>query len=58
MMNGAYQVQAGRSGKNVIYQVDASVEEVVAFYQEELPNFEWKMAGPPDNAIGSIGTML
>lgn len=58
VMDGAYQLQATRSGKNVIYQVDASVEEVVAFYQEELPQFEWEMAGPPDNAIGSIGTML
>lgn len=58
VMDGAYQLQAGKSGKNVSYQVDASVEEVVAFYQEELPKFEWEMAGPPDNAIGSIGTML
>ncbi len=58
VMDGAYQLQVTRSGKNVLYQVDASIEEVVAFYQEELPKFEWELAGPPDNAIGSIGTML
>jgi len=58
VMDGAYQLQAGRTGKNVSYQVDASVEDVVAFYQDELPKFEWEMAGPPDNAIGSMGTML
>ena len=58
VMDGAYQLQVTRSGNNVLYQVDASVDEVVAFYQEELPKFEWEMAGPPDNAIGSIGTML
>ncbi len=58
VMDGAYQLQATRSGNNVLYQVDATVDEVVAFYQEELPKFEWEMAGPPDNAIGSIGTML
>ncbi len=58
VMDGAYQLQATMSGNNVLYQVDATVDEVVAFYQEELPKFEWEMAGPPDNAIGSIGTML
>ena len=58
VMDGVYQLQAGRTGKNVIYQIDASVEEVVAFYQEELPKFEWELAGLPDIAIGSIGTML
>jgi hypothetical protein len=58
VMDGAYQLQAGRSGKNVSYQIDAAVEDVVSFYQEELPKFEWEMAGTPDNAIGSIGTML
>jgi hypothetical protein len=58
VMDGAYQLQATRSGNNVLYQVDASVDEVVAFYKDELPKFEWEMAGPPDNAIGSIGTML
>ena len=54
VMDGACQLQDGRSDKNVIYQIDASEEEVVAFYQEELPEFEWELAGPPDNAIGPI----
>lgn len=58
VMDGAYRLQAGRSGKNVNYQIDATVEDVIGFYQEELPKFAWEMAGPPDNAIGSIGTML
>jgi hypothetical protein len=53
-MDGTCQLQAGRSDKNIIYQIDASEEEVVAFYQEELPEFEWELAGPPDNAIGPI----
>ena len=58
IMDEAYQVQKGRSGKNVVYQVDASIEEVVTYYQEVLPDFEWEMAGPPDNAVASIATML
>jgi hypothetical protein len=58
IMDEAYQVQKGRSGKNVVYQVDASIEEVVTYYQEVLPNYEWELVGPPDNAVASIATML
>lgn len=58
IMDEAYKVQKGRSGKNVVYQVDASIEEVVTYYQEILPNYEWELAGPPDNAVAAIATML
>lgn len=58
IMEGAYELQSARSANNVTYQVDATVEDVVLFYQEELPKFGWELAGPPDNAIGTIGTML
>ena len=58
LMEGFYQMQAGHEGKNVTYQIDGSVEDVLTFYKEELPEFGWELAGPPDNAIGSIGTML
>ena len=58
IMEGSYDLQASSTGNNVSYQVDATVEEVVLFYQEDLPNFGWELAGPPDNAIGTIGTML
>jgi hypothetical protein len=58
VIDGAYRLVAGTSGKNVVYQVDTSIEEVVTFYQEELPNFAWEMAGPPDNQVATIATML
>ena len=58
IMDGAYQVQKGRTGKNVVYQVDSTIDEVVIYYQGELPNHEWEMAGPADNAVASIATML
>ena len=58
IMESGYQVQKGRTGKNVVYQVDSSIDEVVTFYQEELPSHNWELAGPPDNAVGSIATML
>ena len=58
IMDGSYDLQSASSGNNVSYQVDATVDDVVLFYQEELPAFGWELAGPPDNAIGTIGTML
>jgi hypothetical protein len=56
IMDDAYQVQKGKS--SIIYQVDGSVEDVVAYYQAELPNYGWELSGPPDNAVGAIATML
>ena len=56
IMNEAYQVQKG--SKTIIYQVDGNIEEVVTYYQDELPNYEWEMARPPDTAVGAIATML
>jgi hypothetical protein len=58
VMEGGTQVQRSRSGDNINYQVDGTIEEVVTFYQEELPNYGWEMAGPPDNAVANIATML
>ena len=58
IMDGAYQLQISRTGNNVNYQVDGTIEDVLTFYQEELPKFAWEMAGPPDNAISNIATML
>jgi len=56
IIEDAYQVQKGKS--SIIYQVDGSVEDVVGFYQAELPNYGWELSGPPDNAVGAIATML
>lgn len=58
IMDIGYEIQRGRTGKNVVYQVDSTIDEVVAWYQEELPNYDWELAGPPDNAVASIATML
>ena len=58
VLEGAYRLVAGSSGKNVVYQVDTTIEEVVTFYQNELPNYGWEMAGPPDNQVATIATML
>jgi hypothetical protein len=58
IMDTAANLQESVSGTNITYQVEATIEEVVTFYQEELPGYGWEMAGPPDNAVGFIATML
>ena len=58
IMDGGYQVQISRSGENITFQVDGTIEDVVTYYQAELPNYAWEMAGPPDNAVANIATML
>lgn len=58
VMEAGYQVQKSRSGKNITYQVDGTIEDVMTFYQEELPKYNWEMAGPPDNAVANIATIL
>lgn len=58
IMEGANKLQVVRKGTNVVYQVDGTVQDLVSFYQDELPNYGWEMAGPPDSAIGAIATML
>jgi len=54
----AYDVHYSRGGDSVQFTVDGDINSVVSFFQEELPNFGWEMAGPPDNAVGVIATML
>ena len=58
IIEGATQVQISRTGNNINYQVEGTVEDVMTFYQEELPDYGWEMAGPPDNAVANIATML
>jgi hypothetical protein len=54
----AYKLQIMRKGNSVNFQVDSTIDEVVSWYQQELPKYGWELAGPPDSAIGAIATML
>lgn len=54
----AYNVHYSRGGESVQFTVDGDIDSVLTFFQEELPNYGWEMAGPPDNAVGVIATML
>ena len=54
----AYKLQIMRKGSSATFQVDSTIEEVVSWYQEELPKVGWDFAGPPDSDVGAIATML
>ena len=42
---------------NLTYKVDATIEDVVAFYQTELPNNGWDQINNPDSVVGSMAQM-
>jgi hypothetical protein len=58
IMEGATNLQVTRGGTNIKYQVDGVIDDVVRFYQEQLPNFGWESAGNPDTQAGKIASML
>lgn len=58
VMEGAYNLQPMRQGLNVVYNVEGGIPDVVTFYQEVLEDYGWEMAGPQDNALGAMATML
>ncbi|HEX6304727.1 MAG TPA: hypothetical protein VFZ76_11095 [Anaerolineales bacterium] len=58
IMEAARGLQILRQGGTITYEVDTDIDTVVSFYQEELPNYGWELAGPPDSALASIATML
>lgn len=58
VMEGAREYQVMRGGSAVVYEIDTDIDTVVNFYQEQLPQYGWEMAGPPDSALASIATML
>jgi len=58
VMEGAYKLQVARAGAYVIFQVDGTIEDVVTFYQLELPNFGWHEVRSPDTSMGAMATLL
>lgn len=57
-MEAARGLQILRQGGTITYEVDTDIDTVVSFYQRELPNYGWELAGPADSALASIATML
>jgi hypothetical protein len=56
IMPNARELQASNL-LNVIYKIDVSINDVVAFYQQELPNYGWETVNNPDSVVGSMAQM-
>jgi hypothetical protein len=54
----AYSVDVTSNGRTVQYQFDGTIDDIVAFFEEELPATGWEMAGPQDTVVGSIASFL
>ena len=42
---------------NLTYKIDLPIKDVVAFYEQELPNHGWDQINNPDTALGSMAQM-
>lgn len=57
IMEGYRNLQVANAS-NITYTVDGEIDDVVSFYQEQLPNYGWESAGNPDTQAGKIAAML
>jgi hypothetical protein len=58
IMEGYTNLQVTSGGNNINYQVDGEIDDVVSYYQEQLPNYGWESVGNPDTQAGKIASML
>ncbi len=56
IMPDAYELQVATE-LNLSYKVDATIQEVVDFYQAEFPNYGWDVINNPDTVVGSMAQM-
>ncbi len=56
IMPDAYELESPNEF-NVIYKVNAPIKDVVAFYQQELPNNGWTVSNNPDTVVGNMAQL-
>jgi hypothetical protein len=56
IMPDAYELQIANS-LNLTYKVAVKIEDVVAFYEEEFPNYGWDKTNNPDSVVASMAQM-
>ncbi len=56
IMPGAYELQVA-TALNLSYKVDATIQEVVDYYQGEFPNYGWDVINNPDTVVGAMAQM-
>ena len=58
VMDEAYSLQVMRAGDNIAYKVDNTMDEVVTFYQEQMPGAGWQESTSPDTIVASIASLV
>jgi PBP1b-binding outer membrane lipoprotein LpoB len=56
IMPDAYELQIANA-LNLTYKVNVKIEDVVAFYQGEFPNYGWDKTNNPDSVVASMAQM-
>jgi len=56
VMPDAYELEVPNQ-LNLNYKVDLPIKDVVAFYEQELPNNGWDQINNPDTTLGSMAQM-
>ena len=56
IMSDAYELQVANP-LNLTYKVNTPLEDVVKFYQDELPKNGWDKINNPDSVVGSMAQM-
>ncbi|GAB4581945.1 MAG: hypothetical protein Fur0022_46970 [Anaerolineales bacterium] len=53
----AYDLRVEANNTRISFKVDGTIQDVVAFFQEQLPTLGWTEVLGADSAIGSMGTL-
>jgi hypothetical protein len=54
----AYQLQVVRQGRIVSFQMDGTIDDLVAYFAENLEAVGWEQTNSPDTNVGSVASML
>lgn len=54
---GAYEIRSERENTRITYKVEGTIDDVVTFYQMELPTYNWTKMRGQDSAVGAMGSI-
>ncbi len=56
--DGIYNLVVMREGTQIEFRIDGNMEDVHAYFAEELPKYGWEETRTPDSVVGSMGSMV
>lgn len=57
MPEGAYDLRVEANNTRITFKVDGALQDVVTYFQEQLPTLGWTETLGADSAVGSMGTI-